>query len=162
MGLDNIPKKYPCIDVAIKDQDGRIDCVESQACGKCTWKNEYESNPMVKDSVPTVGIMGTDCWYRGKYGNGLISMIDGIDDMWHESSLGISFYGNGFANGDEGIDPDECFHIANVMKDNAEKFAFQAKQLHPDNYEELIKDWMYATWWLEFAGEFCEGSAIWY
>jgi hypothetical protein len=162
MGLDNIPKKYPCVDVAVKDNDGRIDCIETQACGKCTWKNEYESNPMVKDSVPTLGIMGTDCWYRGKYGNRLISMLDGVNDMWHESSLGISFYGKGFANGDEGISSDECFHIANVMKDNTEKFAFQAKQLHPDDYEEYIKDWMYATWWLDFVGEFCEGSAVWY
>ena len=162
MGLDNIPKKYPCVDVAVKDNDGRIDCIETQACGKCTWKNEYESNPMVKDSVPTVGIMGTDCWYRGKYGNGLLSMLDGVDNMWHESSLGISFYGKGFANGDEGISPDECFHMANIMKDNTEKFAFNAKQLHPDDYEEYIKDWMYATWWLDFVGEFCEGSAVWY
>ena len=162
MGLDNITKEYPCIDVAIKDQDGRIDCIETQACGKCTWKNEYESNPMVKDSVPTVGIMGTDCWYRGKYGNGLLSMLDGVDNMWHESSLGISFYGKGFANGDEGISSDECISMANIMKDNTEKFAFNAKQLHPDDYEEYIKDWMYATWWLDFVGEFCEGSAIWY
>jgi hypothetical protein len=29
MGLDNIPNKYPCIDVAIKDHDGRIDCNET-------------------------------------------------------------------------------------------------------------------------------------
>lgn len=162
MGLDNIPKEYPCIDVAVKDQDGRIDCIETQACGKCTWQNEYQSNPMVKDSVPTTGIMGTDCWYRGKYGNGLLSMLDGVDDMWHESSLGISFYGSGFANGDEGIDSDECFHMADLMKNNTEKFAYNAKQLHPDDYEDYIKDWIYATWWLEFVGGFCNGSAVWY
>ena len=48
------------------------------------------------------------------------------------------------------------------MKDNTEKFAYQARQVHPDEEKEYISDWIYATWWLEFAGKNCNGSAIWY
>jgi hypothetical protein len=30
MGLDNIPKEYPCVLKAARDKDNRIDCVQTQ------------------------------------------------------------------------------------------------------------------------------------
>jgi hypothetical protein len=163
MGLDNIPKKYPCESVASKT-DGRIDCDKTKACGNCTWENEYKSNPLVKDIAPSYGLFGTSCWYRGKYGNALLSMIDGNDDPYADNTLGINFYGDGFANGDEGIDADDCISMSELMADNTEKFAFQIKSRkeYAEREKDLIQDWIYASWWLKFAGEKCNGSSIWY
>jgi hypothetical protein len=162
MGLDNIPKRYPCIDVAVKDQDGRIDCIETQSCGKCTWENESKSNPMLAGINPVLGMFGTSCWYRGKYGNYLLRLLEGIDSNDYKSDTKYSFYGGNFPDGEEGISPDECLEMSKYMKDNTEKFAYQARQVHPDEEKEYISDWIYASWWLEFAGKHCNGSAIWY
>ena len=67
---------------ATRDSDNRIDCVKTQEENNCHWKNEKESNPMVKHIDKTVGIFGTDCWYRGKYGNFLLDVLhDKIDQF---------------------------------------------------------------------------------
>ena len=44
MGLDNIPREYPCAAKATRDSDNRIDCVKTQEENNCPWKNEKESN----------------------------------------------------------------------------------------------------------------------
>ena len=49
MGLDNIPREYPCATKATRDSDNRIDCVKTQEENNCPWKNEKESSPMVKN-----------------------------------------------------------------------------------------------------------------
>ena len=160
MGLDNIPRQYPCEEKAIREE-GRIDCVATQNAGFCTWKNEYESNPLVNDTRPAIGIFGTDCWYRGKYGNWLLSVLEDQDDAYHTTKEGYSFYGNGDGE-EEGISPDECLEMSKWMADNTELFAFQARKNHPDRAQEITKDWIYASWWLKFVGEKCDGSQVWY
>lgn len=160
MGLDNIPRNYPCEEKAIY-VDGSIDCAKTQDAGCCPWKNDYESNPLVKDTSPSIGIFGTDCWYRGKYGNWLLSVLQGQDDPYYINQNGYSFYGS-YDGEEEGISPDECFEMSKWMADNTELFAFQARKNHPDNAEKMTKDWIYASWWLKFVGEKCNGSAIWY
>lgn len=156
MGLDNIPKNYPCINNAIKDEEGIIDCQASQQNGLCTWKNEYESNPLLKETGPTLGMFGTDCWYRGKYGNYLLALLN--EEVPHD----YSFYGNGYEDGSEGISPDECIEISRFMRNHAENFAYVAGIKEPESSRTLINDYIYAAWWLEFVGSFSDGSEVWY
>ena len=73
MGLDNIPKTYPCESIAVRNIDNQIDCKATQECGNCPYMNEYQSEPMLKDTSPVYGMLGTDCWYRGKYGNYMLA-----------------------------------------------------------------------------------------
>ena len=55
MGLDNIPKPYPCekLGIAVLNKDGKIVCKDT----KC---------PFNDDTHP-IGLFGTDCWFRGKW-----------------------------------------------------------------------------------------------
>lgn len=161
MGLDNIPMVLPCKGKETKTDEGYIDCDATAKCGNCGWKNALESSPLIKDLKPVSGIFGADCWYRGKYGNYLLSLLEGGEDTY-DNDTGYSFYGNGHVNGDEGIDSDDCISMSEFMKDNAELFAYRAITKHPEESEELISDWIYASWWLNFVGEKCKGSAIWY
>ena len=161
MGLDNIPREYPCATKATRDSDNRIDCVKTQEENNCPWKNEKESSPMVKNIGKTVGIFGTDCWYRGKYGNFLLDILNDKVDQYemHE----YHFYGEN----DDGLDTDYCFDMAKWMRDNTEQFAFNAKKYiektQPnENVTDYINDWAYAIWWLEFVGKTSNGSAVWW
>lgn len=156
MGLDNIPKKYPCVGHEIRDEEGRIDCQANQKNGLCTWQNKFETDPILKEANPTYGMLGTDCWYRGKYGNYLLELIG--ESVYHD----YSFYGSGFEDGNEGISVDECLTISRFMKDHAEEFAYIVGQKYPEESRGYINDYIYAAWWLEFAGKYCEGSEVWY
>ena len=156
MGLDNIPRTYPCKDMAVKNEKGQIDCQATQDEGKCPWKNEFLSNPYLKDAGPTYGMFGTDCWYRGKYGEFLMSTIG--ESVEHN----FSFYGEQIGEDEEGLTPEYCFNMAEFMKKYAEEFAYIVGQRYPEESVRYINDYMYATWWLEFVGKHCEGSAVWY
>ena len=161
MGLDNIPREYPCATKATRDSDNRIDCVKTQEENNCPWKNEKESSPMVKNIGKTVGIFGTDCWYRGKYGNFLLDILNDKVDQ-HEMHE-YHFYGEN----DDGLNTDYCFDMAKWMRDNTEQFAFNAKKYIETNQpnedvKDYINDWTYAIWWLEFVGKTSNGSAVWW
>ncbi|MBW1926152.1 MAG: hypothetical protein JRI35_02960 [Deltaproteobacteria bacterium] len=58
MGLDNIPKPYPCVAMnkAIKTTDGKIDCDKTIKAGGCDFAGMKHP----------VGMFGTFCWFRGK------------------------------------------------------------------------------------------------
>jgi len=57
MGLDNIPHPHPCekTGAAVKDKDGKIDCLKVIENGGCTFNTSKH---------PT-GILGSFCWFRG-------------------------------------------------------------------------------------------------
>jgi hypothetical protein len=52
------------------------------------------------------------------------------------------------------------------MKENTEQFAYNLQKEEnkesdiPDTV--YISDWIYASWWLEFVGENCDGSSVWW
>lgn len=161
MGLDNIPREYPCKDKATR-VNGKIDCVQTQDEGNCPWQNEKENNHMVKYIERVPGLFGTDCWYRGKYGNFLLDILHETVDQYemHE----YHFYGE---EDDKGLDTDYCFDMARWMRDNTEKFAFNAAKYIETNksngeLKDYIDDWTYAIWWLEFVGKTSNGSAVWW
>lgn len=163
MGLDNIPKNYPCrtkgtavLEVR-RDEEGRafrdtetgeeltrIDCQATQACGGCPWKNAYEASNL--EAGPTTGIFGTDCWYRGKYGNYLLEELTVADPMGD----GESFYGDN----EDGTEksPESCHTLADLIDDAL------AEQFVP----EIAADARYAAWWLRWVADEAGGSVCWY
>ena len=168
MGLDNIPNEYPCKKqgIASLSEDGRIDCEKTQSKGNCPWQNEYEKAVLLKEAKPTYGMLGTKCWYRGKYGNFLLGILEGTADSYADTTY--SFYGEGMGEDDpnsEGMSIAYCLDMHEYMKENTEDFAYKAMQHVNKNggdEKEFINDWLYATWWTKFAAEHCEGSSIWY
>lgn len=161
MGLDNIPKVYPCHDLASR-VDGSIDCQETKACGNCVWENEAIKNPSVTMAGRALGMFGTDCWYRGKHGNWLLSMLNGTADCYNAEPSGYTFYGNGHEDGSEGISPKDCLAMAEFMEESTEDFIYSASQQFPEDIEGCKEDWNYAIWWLRFVAEFGNGSSVWY
>jgi hypothetical protein len=154
MGLDNIPGVYACVkqEVAIKTIDGLVDCEKTILAGKCPYVNEKQANPKVRDIQPVSGWLGTECWYRGKYGNYLLDLFKSND-----SDVDYSFYG---AKENDGMDSVESIEFSQWMKDNTEKFAYIVSQ--ETESIELVKQWIFAAWWLEFVALNCEGFETWY
>lgn len=163
MGLDNIPRNYPCktqgtavLEPRINRETGEpvtdpdtgetmttINCQATQACGGCPWKNAYEKSNLSGGAVS--GIFGTDCWYRGKYGNYLLEELGLYDE-----TEAITFYG-------DNIDATEkssaaCIRTAEAMEDALED------QFVP----EIATEVRYAAWWLRWVAEEADGSVCWY
>ena len=77
MGLDNIPNPYPCAgkETTIRTIDDKLDCDSMIEKKICHFYNSKHS----------VGIFGTNCWYRGKV------IAYELEALGHEN-LGDEFY----------------------------------------------------------------------
>jgi hypothetical protein len=167
MGLDNMPMVYPCVKekTAIMD-DGRIDCEATQKANQCPYKREKESDPLTKDMRSIYGMFGTDCWYRGKYGNNLLSKMRNHNPEFPYDEDG--FYGDIDYNEEKqgGISEDECQTMSEVMINFTESWIHYVDTKGTtetgEERENLINDWLYAAWWLKFVGNYGEGSGVWY
>lgn len=166
MGLDNIPTEYPCKKegTAILSDDGKIRCEETIATGNCPYVNAKRSNPLTRDLVGAIGIFGTDCWYRGKYGNYLLGEMAKNDPGFPLDDG--SFYGD--MQDDEGyetgISADRCIEMSKIMADYIEPWTYVAHQIANDNAsaQDYVNDWIHASFWLRYMGENCNGSIAWY
>lgn len=141
MGLDNYPSQYPCKKqgTVVLSDDGLIDCQATQACGGCPWKNADKP-----DDGRVLGMFGTDCWYRGKYGNALLSEM-GLDDD------DLNFYGDN----EDGTEksPESCVALADVI----------GEALVSDRFTKEVEQGLrYAEWYLRWAAEECDGLECWY
>lgn len=137
MGLDNYPETLPCKDrgTAVFNDDGGVDCQLTQEAGGCPWLN---ANPPQEGRV--IGIFGTDCWYRGKYGNYLLE----------EAGIDGSFYGD---NDEETYkSPDSCLELADMIREH----------LADVRDDEVRAGLAYAEWYLRWAGENTGGLNCWY
>ena len=167
MGLDNIPREYPCRNqgVAVLTEDGKIDCNATIESGKCPHNNMKNSNPLIKDSIIPLGMIGTNCWYRGKYGAYLLEQMKNyIEDFSYDEN---TLYGNELDDGNNGLAASECLNISNEMIAYSEAWAHYVKTNSEvagdlDKEKDLINDWSYLAWWLKFIGEECNGSISWY
>lgn len=172
MGLDNIPKQYPCKTQGtvvmtprlnergepVKQQDGDdfhlvIDCQATQACGGCPYVNELNKQDKEALGNPVYGMFGTDCWYRGKYGNYLMEAI-GYGD-----SDEFSFYGDN----EDGTEksPSSCLTLAQVI-DEAFDECDEEDGVYRMGGEDISPDLRYASWYLKWAAEFADGLVCWY
>lgn len=168
MGLDNFPHEYPCrkqgtavmeqrihyqTGEPLLEEDGSaslsIDCEKTQEAGGCPYKNDYEKSGL--DGGKVYGIFGTDCWYRGKYGNHLA-----MEAGFYDETEGLSFYG---ALGDgTHKSPHECIILADAI---AEWVSDPDDEIVQAN-EGMIQDMKYAEWYLRWASEKCGGLGCWY
>jgi len=165
MGLDNIPRILPCKKAGTAifaseypetDEHNIVDCEATIQCGGCPYKQAYENDPLVMNSVPAYGIFGTPCWYRGKWGNSLLHLAAS-----HGYQSPVDFYGVGkeFSE-DQGLDPELCLELSGWMADHTEAFSniVNTNDLDP----RFLHDWIYASWWLKFVSKYGDGSAVWY
>ena len=167
MGLDNMPMVYPCVKekTAIMN-DGRIDCEATQKANQCPYQRELLSDPMLENAIPVYGMFGTDCWYRGKYGNFLLEQMNNFNNEFPYDIDG--FYGDigEGEDGQGGISEDECLTMSEEMVKFSESWVHYVNTKSSAQSEEerknLINDWLYASWWLKFVGNYGEGSGVWY
>lgn len=183
MGLDNIPRVLPCVkaETAVMsitlNKDGsmneRVDCEATQQADQCPYITESRK-AVVNGGVS--GMFGTDCWYRGKYGNYLLQELGLDTNLWH-------FYGD--LDDDGGLSEDYCLELAGRIREELDKMdhiktykenapktlaePFSGAVGWPATYEpdeeqkkEYKDDLEYAAWWLEFVAEHADGSSIWY
>ena len=167
MGLDNIPKQYPCKTqgtavttvrlnkdgVALTEEDGsvmtQIDCQATQACGGCPYVNELNKQDKKALGNPVYGMFGTDCWYRGKWGVHLLEHL-GVSDY--------SMYGGD--NDSLGADDSELF--ANTIEDTLNEWLTEHDNTFIIDGEELTDDVRYLIWWLRFVAREADGFTTWH
>lgn len=162
MGLDNIPNEYGCKAKGTAVLDPRTDengdpvldeygnpdmiinCQATQEAGGCPWHKVFgERNGQV------LGMLGTDCWYRGKYGVALLDAF-GLD--------GHVLYGDETLT----VTADECHALADDMvtaftKDDGER---ETEIIWRD--ENVADDWWYLADYLRWSAIVCGGLHAWY
>lgn len=164
MGLDNYPHKYPCktqgtaVMVQRTNRDGdllteedgspsmAVSCEATQACGGCPYKNAFAKSGLAGGAV--YGMFGTDCWYRGKWGNHLLTEAGYYDD-----TDSYNFYGDQ----EDGTykSPESCLALAetiNGLLDDDD----------PELSAETREGLQYAEWYLRWVAEECDGMDAWY
>ena len=168
MGLDNIPTNYACkkAGTAVLDEDGRIDCQKTQEQDLCPWKSQLEISGVEPRVV--LGMFGTDCWYRGKYAQGLIADYD--DNPYDFYGIAIEHINeNGEVEDREGLDSDQCLELSEWMDELADIKYDESVGLHEaldleidSDANDIVKDIRYIAWWLKFVANNCDGFTVWY
>jgi len=177
MGLDNMPHEYPCktqgtaimeqrvsqkTGEALLDEDGQpmmtIKCEETQEAGGCPYQNAFAKSGITEGRV--YGMFGTDCWYRGKYGNAILAEAshNSMDDEF-------TFYGD---NDDASHKSAEsCTQLADFIKvvtasyEN-EDIAADADKEFAEDKADVLNGLRYAEWYLRWAAAECGGLDCWY
>lgn len=155
MGLDNIPRNYPCKKqgTAVMTED-KIDCQATQACGGCPYVTELNKQDKEAMGNPVYGMFGTDCWYRGKYGEYLLraSGYDPEEDR--------TFYGDSEDGTEKSVQ--SCIDLADFLESIIEEDADENGVLLGDDDENLIPELKYAEWYLRWAAEHADGLVCWF
>jgi len=149
MGLDNMPKTLPCeseYGVDIDESPHGEHCNNMKDQGKCPWKIK-----MLNAGIPCYGMLGLDCWYRGKHGN---FMLRKLASKGHTSPL--DFYGDDV----DGLNEQDCLDLAEWMAEHAEAYA-NAVSLEDGQLQDMIEEYRYAINWLKFVAPY-GGSDVWY
>ena len=156
MGLDNIPLVYPCVKqgtavlTTLKTTPGntepRISCAETQEAGGCPWQ-EAKDKP---EHGSVIGIMGTDCWYRGKYGNALLEEYGTYDELDH-----LTFYGD--------LEDGQVKSIGSCLElaDHLDEIKVSVQEFHDVTAEDK-QGLEYAAWYMRWVAEAGGGLSCWY
>lgn len=157
MGLDNIPLKYPCRTqgTATVTPDDAVDCSATQQNGGCPWANATNR----PDDGRVLGMLGTDCWYRGAHGENILDVLD-VDRN------NFSFYGD---NEDGTV---KSATSCQALSDEIERAqasiddADLTRRLAEHNNDSTPADFRaharYAAWWMNWAGKEAGGASCWY
>lgn len=175
MGLDNMPHLYPCKEQGTAvinkkthtwEEDGvtksedtyPIDCEATIEANGCPYMN---ANPP-EGSV--IGMFGTHCWYRGKYGNWVISALESESNMMDIEDV-ADHDGNGFyGSNDDGthLPPDECRELADHLQERLEERGGTLVFLNDGNKDDRTEDAIYAIWYLRWVADVGSGMDAWY
>ena len=170
MGLDNMPHKYPCetqgtavmeqVKLYEHDLEGgrrptgetieRISCEETVAVDGCPFTNATPPPGQV------VGMLGTYCWYRGKYGNWLVKALKGQE----RDDFSIDGDDNFYGTDEDGLwrPPEACASLADQMEsDLAERGG--ALEFEGEDATDEVK---FAIWYLRWTAAECEGMDAWF
>lgn len=160
MGLDNFPHKLPCITQATavftsaSEAEGqRVDCKATQACGGCPWKKD-----LGKMVGALHGYLGTSCWYRGAFGNHVISHNLGISGI---DITGYPYWLFGELDGQTYKPPESCLRLA----DKIER-VFKSQGLLTiegfNSKKEATAYVKYLVSWLRWVATKCNGAGAWF
>jgi hypothetical protein len=172
MGLDNIPVDAPCVKAGtarfVVDEsgtDGVISCQATQDVGGCPWLDWMNETDR---GLPTYGMIGAECWFRGKSG---VTQLALLTEEGYELPEGTSntFYGDA----DNYVSPEACRELGEWMKDHVDAYAKivgeQAGQhvahggeLHHADIEDELRAFMYAANWLVWVAEAGNGAMAWW
>ena len=137
--------------------DERIDCEATIKDGGCPFTN---ANPPEKGRV--MGMLGTHCWYRGKYGNWLVRALNGTDPDGMLPEGDDNFYGTD----EDGTyrPPEACLSLADQMESALDERGGKMTSFsEPGHYEdELTDEVLYAIWYLRWVATECNGMDAWY
>jgi len=172
MGLDNMPHEYPCEvqGTAVKEtitmsdgseqEDARTDCNATMAAGGCPYAN---ANPPEDGAV--LGMLGTFCWYRGKYGNWVIRALNSDATNIHlVDEYGMDDEDNFYGTNEEGTyrPPDACRDLADKMEAALEQRGGTLRFTNNGEVDDRTDDAKYAIWYLRWVADECEGMDAWY
>ena len=163
MGLDNIPREYPCkargvaVFVPELDADGTtklhadgttklvMSCTATKEAGVCPLLNA----PDRPENGAVYGMLGTDCWYRGKWGVHLLEHL-GVSDY--------SLYGGD----NDALGEEDCELFANTIEDALNEWLTEHDNTFVIDGDELTDDVRYLIWWLRFVAREADGFTTWY
>lgn len=158
MGLDNIPAVYPCVKqgsaVLTTDERGVIDCAATQEAGGCPWAIAQERDR----GTPITGMLGTDCWYRGKVGTYMLQLL-------HEAGYDPPVQGGFYGPDETNLSPEYCAILGRWMAEHVEVYARLVAEHgtdYGDRAEAAINDYRYAAWWLTWIAEAGDGAKAWW
>lgn len=153
MGLDNIPEQMPCRKAATAVftpdlNDGVVDCSLTKEAGGCPWQSCADR----PEDGQVLGLLGADCWYRGKWGNILINQLESRDDELYFVDTAFDFYGD---NADQSSkSPESCLATADYMEE------LLSKSINRD--ETFQNEVRYAVWWLRWVANNWGGAHCWF
>lgn len=165
MGLDNIPTVYPCVKqgsavVILKpplveggEPHETIDCDATQSAGGCPW-----AIAAVGRGRGAIGMMGTDCWYRGKVGTYMLQLL-------HEAGYDPPVQGGFYGPDETNLSPEYCAILGRWMAEHVEVYARLVAEHgtdYGDRAEAAINDYRYAAWWLTWIAEAGDGAKAWW
>ena len=162
MGLDNIPKNYPCrtqgtvVTVKVidrttgdlyRDENGetvdQIDCDQTKACGGCPWQKALGDRPGA-----VYGLFASSCWYRGKWGYHILDAL-GIDAE--------DLYGDD----DQNISPNTARELADAIHDRFTDDAWTRQTEIDVDGDNVADDVWYLHDWLLWVALECDGAIAW-
>jgi hypothetical protein len=106
-------------------------------------------------------MLGTDCWYRGKYANAL---IEDFASVTGENPI-HSLYGYEQDDGSEGLSAGNCEELSwwmNEMSDEFKRVSYGLFKDDDDSRIYAIQSWDYIAWWLQYSADFSDGIDAWY
>ena len=153
MGLDNIPAQYPCLaqKTAViqtlqhnSGADTKIDCTTTKNQNGCPWQKTLGNKPGA-----VTGILGTSCWYRGKYGVHLLTALGLPGDDLYGDPTGL-------------VTPEAALALADIIADVYSADDWERDSVINLDGRNVAADVWYLHDWLRWVAAECDGAIAWY